>query len=201
MRLGLAFVCITLGIAGCAVAPGDDTGVGEDDVVAGTLDWTHPAVGELDACSATLVARDAVVSASGCTAETFVVHGASGKVAGRYAVTSRTQLGELVLLHLAEPVPAAIASPMPIATALPADGSRVTAFGYGCASQRVVDSRKRSAPLTWQSEGQTTRHEVTCPGAPGAALLDDRGGVVAIRTGSAFALLATQSSELSAQLP
>ena len=65
MRRALTFVCITLGVlgaTGCAVESGDPTGTGSDDIIAGTLDWTHPAVGSLGACSATLVASDAVVT-------------------------------------------------------------------------------------------------------------------------------------------
>lgn len=196
----LAGVVTAMAVAtGCATPTDDGTTTGSDEVVAGTLDWTHPEIGAAGECSATLVSDDTALTAAGCEADAFVVHRAGGDVAGSFEVRSVTRLEGFTLLRLAERVPTSIARPLDLAAALPIDGARVTLYGYGCAA-RVSDARKRSAPLKWLGDQQTTDRDVTCPGSPGAPVLDGAGRVVAMRGAGTLALVAPDAEAIRASL-
>jgi hypothetical protein len=170
----LLVVLAVQALAACAVdTSGDGAAVAdESSVVTGPLDWTHPAVGQLGACSATLVAPDAVLTSAGCDGQEFAVRDEHGVVEGRYAVTGTSRVGDLAIARLSTAVPAAVATPVDLANTLPGEGARVMVLGFGCTGQGLEDARKRSASIRW-----TNAPGSTCPGT---LVIDLDGRAVAV---------------------
>jgi V8-like Glu-specific endopeptidase len=96
-----------------------------------------------------------------------------------YADALPAGIGEndVALLQLSSAVPASQATPATIADAQPANGSRVTQFGYGCTS-RTTGGGGYKQYLSWNYASGTTNN---CPGDSGGPLvlgnLGDNGAI------------------------
>jgi hypothetical protein len=176
VAFALAVAPSVFALAGCAADANSDPSAVADEssVVSGPLDWSHPAVGTLGACSATLIADDAVLTSSDCAGDVFVVRGDRGDVTASYPVAGTSRVGDLSIAKLASHVPANVATPIDLASDVPAEGARVTVLGYGCTGQRLEDGRKRSASVRWAGAMRAA--------CPGTVVLDADGRALAVRT-------------------
>ncbi len=177
-----------------AVAPEPELGSAQEAVISGTVTRDRPEVGWMDVCTATLVAPDVLLCAAHCTEFssrstlgnyfTYVVTGTDGSrhsyTVDKYKAFA-TELGEddLLLLHLSESVPADVATPAGMASSMPASGTAMSIYGYGCTRRgQDIDGNKRRFNY---SEGSATDN--LCPGDSGGPVFDDDGNIVYINSG------------------
>ncbi len=170
-----------------------------DPLIGGTRTAVRPEIGfissdEHGSCTATLIAADVAITAAHCvdyqTRDEVGDYGWMGLDTATgckaYTIDRYWSLGDdvgvddLALVHLAEPVPASVATPATLAEARPARDADVTIFGYGCL-ERANESgsfEKRSAGATYQDSRRL------CPGDSGGPVtLGEKGAIVAINSG------------------
>ena len=148
----------------------------------------RPEVGEFEGCTATLVAPDVAITASHCVGHRTSTaledyRGVQLTFRGEtrnYRVIRYRSFGEsagpndIALLGLAESVPSDFAQPAALATAVPAEGTRLTVFGFGCTRlDSDGDGQKRRATY---AQGDRTQH--LCPGDSGGPVFNDETGAI-----------------------
>ncbi|MFK7986644.1 MAG: trypsin-like serine protease [Sandaracinaceae bacterium] len=197
-KLLLPFLCL----AACA-APGGSFDPTEGDsagLIAGRYTFERPEVGSIrtgGSCTATLFgSAQTVITAAHCVDYLsrgpgfhgeFTLEPAPGQ-RFTYAIQQIVVFGsradpsadDVALLQLSEPVPASIAQPARPAAVMPAFGTPVTIYGYGC-QERIVRTTfaKQALNFAW---GNDTFN--LCPGDSGGPTMTSDGEV--LRVNSAF---------------
>jgi V8-like Glu-specific endopeptidase len=163
----------------------------QSPLLSGTLTRDRPEIGTLDngSCSATLIAPNWIITAAHCTGHisifypsgafrdrTFSIDPADGSVRQNFAVERVYSLGfpigsrDIMLMRLATPVPERLARPARIATRVPASGSAITVFGYGCNTTDTTRTGRKQVTvgtLTIDGRGSFTSENTICPGDSG----------------------------------
>lgn len=171
----------------------------EEKIIRGQVTRERPEVGALSVgCTATLVAPNVVISAAHCfNYETqtqpgqygnFEITQSNGAVT-RFAIdryqsfSSDLGANDVSLARLSQAVSAGLATPAPIARRVPAAGTSLTVYGYGCTQRNAnTDWQKRKASFT---QGTETSH--LCPGDSGGPVFDNATGAV-LRINSGYVL-------------
>lgn len=131
----------------------DDLDATQQPVIGGATTYERPEIGRMffewgTSCTATLVAPRVALTAAHCLK--YRTHTARGDYGSLQFAPSEngprssfrlerfrsfgTDLGngDIALVRLTAPVPSTIAEPAPMATSVPARGTALTIFGYGC---------------------------------------------------------------------
>ena len=204
----ISLIAATFGLMACAGSADDVENLPRPEapelaveVVAkirnGQVTTDRPEVGRIGGCTATLVAPDVAICAAHCVGyrtRTSIGNYNTFRVikdgeTRRYTVNRYRSFGnglgrnDISLLGLSESVPADLATPAPLARSIPAEGTSLTVYGYGCTQiGRSGDGRKRSA--TYQ-QGDRAQH--LCPGDSGGPVFNDETGAV-LRINSGYQL-------------
>lgn len=170
-------------------------------LTAGDANWSHPEIGRIPGCTATLIAPRVVITAAHCMQfDTRLARGAYERffidvdasrseafsVDAFMSFGTKTGEDDIALLHLAKAVPEGVARPASRARGMPARGETVEVWGYGC-TERPAASGSGSVVARGESEvkrsisytfGDGTSY--ACPG--------DSGGPRMTRDRAVFAL-------------
>jgi V8-like Glu-specific endopeptidase len=160
-------------------------------LVGGTLTPLHPEIGqyrhpvpgspnERKLCTATLFTPRYAITAAHCVEYSHVVRGgeefvvtdllgnthrfAVDKIATFSTSSSDSTTIDIAILRLTTPVSSSLATPRPLASSMPAVGTRVSTYGYGC-TERLTKTGAGFKRLTFFNYGSKTT--ALCPGDSG----------------------------------
>jgi hypothetical protein len=196
---GLVLASVAIALSGCAPAEDERVAKSGHAIMGGVeVPQERPEVGRVfikkgDAlflCTGTLVTPTIVITAAHCfdapsredilsAGHTFSIERDDGIFdfpIDRYRLKSPA---DIAIVHLAKPVPGAVATPAPLATASPVAGQPVTTFGYGCTDRgtQVGANVKRKVEYTFGGGSHV------CFGDSGGPTFDAKGAVLAITEG------------------
>jgi hypothetical protein len=175
-----------LSMASCAVDPrtsDEADGPETDEIVNGITTYARPEIGSITGgCTGTLVAPRVVLTAAHCFGYatrtymsdwgTFTIHrsatsSTSYRIEQFQSFGSRLGPDDLLLLRLATPVPADIATPTALSRTRPPAGDTMSIYGYGCTVRgQWSDGLKRRFDF---AQGAATSN--ICPGDSGGPVI------------------------------
>ena len=195
-----------LSLTRCLQAQPEVVGEADDAVVDGTITWERPEVGTIliggGMCTATLITPNVAVTAAHCvdfrtvsrpgSYGRFILQASPSAAQQRYTIDmyrsfGNSDEGDVAVLHLAETVPASIATPAGIAARQPANGEPLTLFGFGCTRRNTSNGSGQKRKFNF-AQGQGTAR--LCPGDSGGPVMWDR-EVAVTRVNSAYVLDST----------